>query len=698
MANAGTLANQQKPAVFHAEPKRSLARLAGYWDFLAVLLLMVVSLPLAWLAPQALVVIRHPGTFDDHWVLDTAFKASRGIWYLRDAVFLYGPLGHWLLAAPSRLAGLSMGSIYTSYGTLVLWCSFLFAYLTLRLLLPEQPAWKRFLLLLLLAVFWAPWDGRTAFGIFLFAVFLRGWYSVRERRLKPGLFGGASALLCAVAFLYSADTGIYGIAAFGLSLAGVAWEGRREWQTFRQYAVAAATCAISLVLLVFVINAAIATPLDFRFWKSALALVAVHRWNEPAGITEAGVPHLLGPLLAGGALFLIRWFVPADRTVTITARTGFLLSAFAFALLAMQSGLVRSDPMHIVFAAYPMLFFAGTVLFSFRSRIVSALAAIAAVASSVVLADPAPVFRPASLRYRLGQMRHPLKQCPDGFSEVDRACFPASFADLLHTTSNYLQQQATPRDSVLIFPYQYMFAVAARRNEAGAVEQSFLAVGPYLSQLDIGAMQKASAPAGLYFPDGDLSLPIDGVSNFTRTPDIWLWIFRHYRSDRQLAQNVVALQKDDARAATISMQAQPLLIPAKTYPIRERRAEVDLGEPLWPAEGADFLRLRLNVRYGPAWKLRKPERLQLEITRMDGSRELKPFVIEPNVSSEVWFYPWNDADLARYFDADEGRWRSTPRPAIARLRLLLSPLDWVSQTPDTITVESADAVKFNMGH
>jgi hypothetical protein len=106
----------------------------------------------------------------------------------------------------------------------------------------------------------------------------------------------------------------------------------------------------------------------------------------------------------------------------------------------------------------------------------------------------------------------------------------------------------------------------------------------------------------------------------------------------------------------------------------------------------------LNVRYGPAWKLRKPERLQLEITRMDGSRELKPFVIEPNVSSEVWFYPWNDADLARYFDADEGRWRSTPRPAIARLRLLLSPLDWVSQTPDTITVESADAVKFNMGH
>lgn len=207
MANAGTLANQQKPAVFHAQPKRALARLAEYWDLLAVLLLTVASLPLAWLAPRALIIIRRPGTFDDHWVLDTAFKASRGIWYLRDALFVYGPLSHWLLAAPSRLVGLSMGSIYTSYGTLVLWCSFMFACLTLRLLLPEQPAWKRFLLLLLLAVFWAPWDGHTAFGIFLFAVFLRGWYSVRELRLKPVLFGGTSALLCAVAFLYSADTG-----------------------------------------------------------------------------------------------------------------------------------------------------------------------------------------------------------------------------------------------------------------------------------------------------------------------------------------------------------------------------------------------------------------------------------------------------------------------------------------------------------
>ncbi len=81
-----------------------------------------------------------------------------------------------------------------------------------------------------------------------------------------------------------------------------------------------------------------------------------------------------------------------------------------------------------------------------------------------------------------------------------------------------------------------------------------------------------------------------------------------------------------------------------------------------PSTGADFLRLRLTARYGPLWKLRKPERLQLEITRADGSRDLQSFVVEPNVSSEVWFYPWNQAELANYFAADESALAHRPAP------------------------------------
>ncbi len=676
-----------------------------YWDFVAVLLLMAASLPLSWLSPRTVILVQRPGTFDDNWVLDSAFKSSRGMVFGRDVAFVYGPLFHWLMAAPARWPHYSMGATYVGYRTLLLWCTFLFGYGTLRLLLPEQPWGKRFLLLLLLGVFWAPWDGRTAFAIFLFALFLRGWYGVRERRMKLSLFACGSALLVAVAFLYSADTGVYGIAAWILGLAGVAWEGRRESQKFARYAVAAGGFAVCLGLLVLVINSIMATPLDFRFWRTSLALVAVHRWNEPSAVSAAGAIHLLAPVVIAACLFLVRLVVPADRAAVITARPGFLLSAFLFALLAMQSGLVRSDYNHIVFGVYPMVFFAGVVLFSFQSLTASMIAALAAVVCSVAFSQPAPHFQPASLRFRLARMLHPITTCPGGYREFDHACYPSAFADTLETTVGYLQQHSGEQDSVLIFPYQYMFAVAAQRNVAAGVEQSFLANGAYLSQFDIAGMERAKAKTGLYFPDAGpteltspvLSLPIDEVSSFTRTPDLWFWIFRHYRADERLVPGILALQRDDSRQSRISMQEYPLALAAHDFPIHAANTTLDLGAPDWPPSGADFLRLRMTIRYSLLWKLRKPERLQLEITLADGSRSLRTFVVEPNVETDVWFYPWNESDLARYFDADESRWRTGYRPAVTDLRLLITPLDWFSQKPEAVAMESADAVRFSLG-
>ena len=732
---------------------RLIAGWRRHWDFLAVLLLMAASLPLSWLSPSTVVLVQRPGTFDDNWVLDSAFKATRGIVFGRDVAFVYGPVFQWLMATPTRWPQFSMGAVYVSQRTLVLWFTFLLGYATLRLLLPEQAPWKRFLLLLLLAIFWAPPDGRTIFGIFLFALFLRGWYAVGEARIKrslkergkrifrglkpawddknkgprrwpkgqlypnlpsrrpsqrdvmPLVFGAGSALLIAVAFLYSADTGVYGIAAWLLGLGGVAWEGRRESRRFAGYAVAAAGFAACLAVLVLGINSILAAPLDFRFWRTSLALVNVHRWNEAYPISSAGAIHLLAPVAIGAVLFLLRAFVPADRRVVITARPGFLLSAFLFGLLSLQSGLVRSDYNHIVFGVFPMVLFAGAVLFSFRSRLASAVVAVAAIVCSIVLSAPALAFQPTYLRFRLARMHRPIATCPGGFHEFDHACYPNGFAETLQTTVNYLQQHSGEHDSVLIFPYQYMFAVGARRNVAAGVEQSFLANGPYLSQFDIAGMEKARAQVGLYFSDASSdqlssslrSLPIDGVSNFTRTPAIWFWIFSRYRADQELAPGVVGLLRDDSREGRISVQPYPLELPTRRYPVDTRSEALELGAPDWPAGGADFLRLRLKVNYSPLWKFRKPERLQLEITLADGSRSRRTLVVEPNVVSEVWFYPWNEADLWRYFEANETRWRTSPRPAVTNLRLLLTPMDWISQQPESVVIEQADAVRFGMG-
>jgi len=669
------------------------------------LLLIVLSLPLAWLSPRTVVVVHYAGTFDDHWVIDAVYKVTHGIYFARDVVFLYGPLAHWLMAAPPRLAGFSLGSIYSSYRVLLLWCAIVFSYGALRLLLPEQPAWKRALLLAVMCVFWTSWDGRTALALLLFAAFLRGWYRVCEGALRPVSFACASAASIAFAFYYSADTGVYGVAAWLLALGGVAIERRREaLRQLRTVFAAVAAFIASAVVLVFVINLCNGGLLDFHFWRTSLALVSVHRWNEPAAMSDSGALHLLLPLAIGTALFLLRIVVPADRSTVIAARLGFLLSAFPFAVLSMQTGLVRSDNPHIIAGIYPMVFFSGVILFSFRSRVASALAAIAAVATSAFVVRPLPEFMPASMRFRLARTIRPRPECPAGYAEVDHACFPLEFANTLQMASSYLQQHSSAREPVLIYPYQYMFAVAARRDVAAGVEQSFLANGAYLSQFDIAGMERARAPVGLFFRDAapreygsaTLSLPIDEVSNFTRTPEVWFWVFRNYRADQPLAPGVVGLLRDDSRAAKITMQEFPLAIQARSYAIEQASETINLGAPEWPLGGADFLRLRMKVHYSPLWKLRKPERLQLEITRADGSRSQRSFVVEPGVESDIWLYPWDESELTRYFDADERGWRPASRPAITNLRLIISPLDWFSQKASSITIDSADAVRVSL--
>ena len=518
----------------------------------------------------------------------------------------------------------------------MLWCSIVFSFFALRLLLPEQPAWKRFLLLLLVGVFWTSWDGRTALGILCFAAFLRGWYRLRAGRLQPVAFAVASALFTALAFWYSADTGVYSVAAFLLAFGGVALEDSAHAAKLETIRTSAGGVRRMFRVLVFVINTIIAGPLDFRFWQTSLALVSVHRWNEPAPMTEEAQCVYCCPLRLARRCSCFD-SSPRRNEYGLRGAAGFLIGAYIFSLLAMQSGLVRSDSNHIVFGVFPMLFFGGVILFSFRSRLGSAAAALGQWRRRCCWSIRCRSFSRTGCVFGSPATVHPMTTCPSGNREVDQACFPTDFANTLESTAAYIRQHSGDGQAVLIYPYQYMFAVAARRDEAGAVEQTFLANGAYLSQFDIAGMERANAPVGLYFRDatpreyreGMLSIPIDEVSNFTRTPDVWFWVLRNYRTDQPIAPGAVALVRDSARKASISMKELSLGIPARTYAIEQPDAAIDLGAPAWPNADADFLRLRMKVRYGPLWKLRKPERVQLEITRADGSRSLRTFVIEP---------------------------------------------------------------------
>jgi hypothetical protein len=307
------------------------------------------------------------------------------------------------------------------------------------------------------------------------------------------------------------------------------------------------------------------------------------------------------------------------------------------------------------------------------------------------------------------ELRDPRTKCAPGYSEFDRACFLEPLTPHMLTSGrSFLQRNSRDNDFVFVFPYQTMFGLAADRNVAGGLMQAYTASGPDLARLEISGLEGKPVPAALYLTDPDyrhmseadvarwsrnyLSVPVDGIPNFTRTPEVWFWMLRHYRMAEQVSPGVVGLVRDDSRASRIAFQARPLGLPSQTYPITERSSVSNLGAPNWPS-GVDFIRLRMTMHYPIWWKLRKPERLQLEVTRADGSRELQWFVVRPNVTSEVWFYPWDGPDLAAYFKVDDGQWRTSPRSPVTQLRILATPLDWVSQQPESINIESAEAVR-----
>ena len=692
-------------------------RLRRNWDVFGVVLLVLACIPAAGVLPKSLVLVVHPGWMDDDWHLDAAFKASQHVWIGRDVAFTHGPLFQWLSSLPARSMGVSTGAVYATWNTLPMWCTILFVYLTLRLLIPEQPPWKRFLLLLLLCIFWSP-SFRTSCATLIFAASQRAFYAIANLQAKAYGAGILMGALSAIAFLLAPDTGAFAIAAVLAAAIGIAVEFRSDLRVLRGVVFAVLSAGLSWLAIALAINAAVAKPLDFRFWKDSLAIISTYRWATPYPMSNAGTIRLLGGLLGGALIFAIGALNRPRSRAAVTSRTGFLVGGGLFCLLLMQSALVRSDEHHVGPALLPAVLFSGVILLSFDSKRASIAGAVLALGCSVLLGKmegetPAIMnieevaFAPAVTRQLVSQLRRPLVACPAGFAEFDRACFQEDFARTLQAGAAFLEGNSSSQDSIAIFPYQTRYGLAARRNVAGGLMQAYTASGVTLSQMEIAGLERARPAAGLYFPDADfnrltaaqasrwrdsdLSVAIDGVSNFTRAPDVWFWMQRRYRTERQIGMGIVALQRDDSRARRIFMQEQPLGLATKTYPVRERRVTLNLGDVAWAGD-ADFIRLRLTVHYPFWWKVRKPERMELEILRADGSSELQWFILPPNVSSEIWFYPWSPLGLADYFDADPARWHLGVGPAITSLRLLLAPLDWASQQPDSVSLEAADAV------
>src|SRR5260370_38001895 len=176
-------------------------------------------------------------------------------------------------------------------------------------------------------------------------------------------------------------------------------------------------------------------------------------------MTYAGTVRLLGKLFAGAAVFFFRAATRSKQNPAITERAGFLLGAFSFALVMMQSALVRSDYPHIESGSFGMILLAGTVLFSFQSAKTSAAAIVLAITCSSVGGTQwlfsGPAFRPGTVIRLVRQRGPPPAPCPAGLPEFDPRGFVPEFTATLASVANLPGQPSPPPGDVGGLPDQH---------------------------------------------------------------------------------------------------------------------------------------------------------------------------------------------------------------------------------------------------
>jgi hypothetical protein len=344
---------------------------------------------------------------------------------------------------------------------------------------------------------------------------------------------------------------------------------------------------------------------------------------------------------------------------------------------------------------YPLIFLCGAIaLDQFESNFWSIALPGATVIATLVLASAYPAYRPVEVRRWLREAAHPVRTCPAGMTEMDRACLSASDAKLITDVSRYVDAHTPAGVPIAIFPYATAFGFTSHHQVAGGVLQSYLVNGPYLSELELAGLERSSPPFALYLPDGMICFGLDSVPNFTRSPDVWFYLFEHYRAAPDAPPGTVGLLRDDNRAQ-LSFAEQETVDAVGPTALHRRSTPVELAPLDWPEAGADFLKLRLRVNYPPWWRLRKPSRLTLQISFADGTAKRIVFVMQPNRINDIWIYPWDEKQMGNYFLPDESRWRSDNRVAITGLTLLVTPIDWLSVVPRSVVIDGVSAVRLN---
>jgi hypothetical protein len=491
------------------------------------------------------------------------------------------------------------------------------------------------------------------------------------------------------AFLLSADCGFYSSAAVMIACTSyLLFNGKRR---LLDACIMFAVACGSFLVFALIVNRWAGSWLDFHFWKAAYAITNDYRWLEPFPFS---IIHRL-PLHILMAVCAVAFVAAGVRIARIKdADRGARLLAFALlSLTALQTSVVRSQGEEVMSGLIPLLIFSMVLLFdrhmlSFEARGIP-FVVVAATAASVCF-GAAWVLRPSKYTLRPPEYMAACSSTDESFSQL---CGSRDVMGRFVNAVKYLEHRSTSNDWVAAFPWDNIYAAAAGRRVAGGVLQNYLAGGDYLTKTQLAGLRRATL--AFYTLDGMYGFNLDTVSNFSRSPLIWLYLQANFVKDADISDGLLALRRDASRTSRWQMMTLPIPNVEKSSSIRSRESIPILIHPV--LANVDFLRLRLQLRYPLWWKALKPSRNDVIISYADGSTKSYAVNIPPNQEYDLWLYLWDERQLANYFGEHESSWHSAePEPRVNRIEMRFDPFDHFSVMPSRLTIEQIEQVRLTL--
>ena len=667
-------------------------------DLLAAILLALITLFLYRNSPLPTDVARVNFT-DDSWKYDLLAKAQQHIWLGKDVLFTYGPLFQLIFVPIFWMHDLSLGEFYRLSRFIPVWATIVLVYGAARFLLSQAAPWKRAFYFLLLVIFWAPFDIKLCVPLFVFAWFLWIQENLPPGRLSMTAYPLASALLITLSFLTAADAGLHALAGFVLVAASYCIYRILHGQRWRPGVIFSGLTLFAFFFCMLAVNTLFGRLGDFRYWIGDYELVSNYRWFEPLYMGPETTRMLVTAVLLCSSVFLWAWIASRRSPESLGLRPR-ILAAALLSLLLMQSCIVRSTWSNVTLGLFPVIAFAFSFLFgSFSRERVSSFAGIPpliALACTVVFAaSPYDVFSPA--RIWQAARRPAASTCIQGKLLFDQACLPLDDFLPLNAASTFLREHAAPSESVMIFPFENIYGDVARRRVAGGVLQSYVTADDFSRRWHLSEMERARPQWAIYSADYLGSWTVDGVSHFTRNPEVWFYLHRRFHRVANLELGILGLQRDEDRLRRWNLEAVKLPLSPARQPVKEGQ-NIPLAQlSSWPQQDVDFLKLRIQVHYPPWWRVLKPASMTFFLQRADGTVKTVRAIAHPNRSHEVWIYPWNEPGLMNYFFENPSDWRKRgARPSITGISVRFSREDWASVLPTEVELEGVEAERVSL--